>query len=84
MDWISVKDKLPEDGQTCLVYGHSYCRHRERDKYLCYYDKEYGFVSILCCEVALDNVLYWLPAPDNPTFPDLPNGEEPPLVFEED
>ena len=61
-EWISVKDKLPEEKVDCIVhYKHAYC---DNDDYwaigMCFYDGE---------KFQLDpayKVTHWMPMPDPP------------------
>lgn len=64
-EWISVKDRLPEDTQMCLAYATVYfvpdhvddCDHCERIIVTKYY-KEFGFMDW--------DVHYWMPLPEAP------------------
>ena len=59
MDWISVKDRLPEDVETYLVYG--------RNGYEIVFAVYYGDGECLTCD-DLTNitrfVTHWMPLPD--------------------
>jgi hypothetical protein len=65
-EWISVKDRLPKDGQRVLYYFHyvgvhagNYARELDDDGYMhdVFYGKD-GFLS--------DDVTHWMPFPDPP------------------
>ena len=61
-EWISVKDRLPEEKVNCIVYyKHAYC---DNDDYwaigTCFYDGE-KFQVYLAYKVT-----HWMPLPEKP------------------
>jgi hypothetical protein len=64
-EWISVKDGLPEDGQSVLVTKrHSYPEIVVFDEvYNCWDDSEGDDYYR-----ALDYFTHWMPLPENPEF----------------
>lgn len=61
-EWISVKDRLPEEKVNCIVYyQHAYC---DNDGYwaigFCFYDGEKFRIDLLY------NVTHWMPLPEPP------------------
>ena len=61
MEWISVKDRLPEEGRAILVYcpqyKNQYCAFLTDGTWMIFCD-----VSIICKE----DVKYWMPLPEPP------------------
>ena len=63
-EWISVKDRLPEDDQT--VFGHRIGRQAALP-IICYYDKEEnGFVPLFTWQAFVVEIDYWMPLPEPP------------------
>ena len=63
MEWISIKDELPEEYQTILAYGNlDGCYEAEPNE--CLYTKA-RFMSVRH-EVTIDNVSHWMPMPPAP------------------
>ena len=82
MNWISVKDKLPELNQRVLAYGIKYflwngediddgfsiqlCPYKQYDTF----DKRKHTIEWVyndhCCVEALRDVTHWTPLPDEP------------------
>lgn len=61
MEWISVKDELPQDKQWVLVF--------ENDIYLCKFietSKKEGYFTDNECDFFSD-VTHWMPLPEEPT-----------------
>ena len=61
-EWISVKDRLPEEKVNCIVhYKHAYC---DNDDYwaigFCFYDGEKFRIDLLY------KVTHWMPLPKPP------------------
>ena len=61
-EWISVKDRLPEEKVNCIVYyQHAY---RDNDGYwaigFCFYDGEKFRIDLLY------KVTHWMPLPEPP------------------
>lgn len=61
-EWISVKDRLPEEKVNCIVhYKHSYC---DNDDYwaigICFYDGEKFKIDWAY------KVTHWMPLPEPP------------------
>ena len=61
-DWISVKDRLPEEKVNCIVhYKHAYC---DNDDYwaigFCFYDGEKFRIDLSY------KVTHWMPMPQPP------------------
>ena len=61
-EWISVKDRLPEEKVNCIVhYKHAYC---DNDDYwaigFCFYDGEKFRIDLLY------KVTHWMPLPEPP------------------
>ena len=61
-EWISVKDRLPEEKVNCIVhYKHAYC---DNDDYwaigFCFYDGEKFRIDLLY------KVTHWMPLPQPP------------------
>lgn len=63
-EWISVEERLPEDGGEALIYG---------DKvgiYTAYYDLDYGFYGFgdpdECSCIDNSDVTHWMPLPEPP------------------
>ena len=61
-EWISVKDRLPEEKVNCIVhYKHAYC---DNDDYwaigLCFYDGEKFRIDLSY------KVTHWMPLPQPP------------------
>lgn len=74
MTWISVKDRLPEDCEVCLCYL------KIKKSMVCYlmYDqcsKPIIFVNDNYCDdyISLDDVLYWMPLPEEPNIDNKSN-----------
>ena len=62
MEWISVKDRLPEEKVNCIVhYKHAYCDY---DDYwaigFCFYDGEKFRIDLSY------KVTHWMPLPQPP------------------
>ena len=78
-EWISVKEKLPENNMTCLcclsIYGHSIIRILNYATSLCKVD-EYDFYGMKQGGFYeydtewgykfIDHVTHWLPLPEPP------------------
>ena len=61
-EWISVRDKLPEEKVNCIVhYKHAYC---DNDDYwaigICFYDGEKFQIGLAY------KVTHWMPLPQPP------------------
>ena len=61
-EWISVKDRLPEEKVNCIVhYKHAYC---DNDDYwaigICFYDGEKFRIDLAY------KVTHWMPIPQPP------------------
>lgn len=74
MEWISVKDCLPEEGKSVLIYGKATCdgpcdtRPMVREGRCSLRDEgdfEFGEYDCPC------DVTYWMPLPESPK-PDSP------------
>ena len=59
-EWISVKDRLPENGKKVLVY----CKENKNDYEIGAYSDTYRgfFVRQTCYE----NITHWMPLPQTP------------------
>lgn len=71
-EWISVKDRLPDNKQKCLI-----CNSRDRQYFSAIYDPNYqdgnmsytfdgGWVTniCMCCDLWLGKIDYWMPIPE--------------------
>jgi len=61
MTWISVNDRLPEEGKTVITYSDPYIRTAE----ILFVDKN-GNLNWLDGAVCFDRVTHWMPLPDAP------------------
>lgn len=64
-EWVSVKDRLPENFQTVLmartdgtIYCHMYCENTQTDG--CWVDDYLNWFSVY-------DVTHWMPLPEPPT-----------------
>lgn len=72
MEWISVKDRLPETDNIkedifCLVYNESHCTisiHPYCQFYKCWNDEENDDYF---CEAIGDEITHWAPLPAPPS-----------------
>ena len=72
-EWISVKDKLPKDGEKVLVY---YPKWRNEKYYSCVFSAEYqkrkycdegfGAEDVLFDIGGEDGITHWMPLPNPP------------------
>lgn len=62
-DWVSIKDRLPKDGQDILVYLHN---GEETRIAPCNYDKGAWYDCVMNCAVAISNITHWMPLPEPP------------------
>jgi hypothetical protein len=64
MEWISVKDRLPEIGQSIIFFCVDHIR---AGKYYATFsdNSDLGFYD-LCCNYDFDNVTHWMPIPQFP------------------
>lgn len=58
-EWISVNDRLPEDGETVLTYRHGIVEVQEFDNRRKGWIRNGWFWSML-------TVSYWMPLPEPP------------------
>jgi len=76
MEWISVKDSLPELYQTvivCVLRGHSWEENRKLKIYTAYYGNDYLEKWQVDCDCTGNEVdkeiidpIFWMPLPDLP------------------
>lgn len=74
MNWISVKDNIPEDKQAVLAVGRPHYKYEEMAcssnievKYIIYdEEKKEWTISDHCCDEILLNVTHWMPLPKPP------------------
>jgi len=60
MEWISIKDRLPENQSTVLVYANGYDTQ---------YFEDNGFYDFKICykyDSKTENVTHWMPLPIPP------------------
>lgn len=60
MEWISVKDGLPEEGQSVLIWDGTYMNCAE---ILCKNDETTTWIFGACIH---ENVTHWSPPPEPP------------------
>lgn len=61
--WISVKDRLPNDGQDVLAYLYN---GEETRIAPCNYDKGTWYDCVMNCTVAINSITHWMPLPELP------------------
>jgi hypothetical protein len=74
IEWISVKDRLPEDGQTVLLYGRrTYCCELDAEENYGIYQAEHVNNNLYCSEcykcdssTNYEFVTHWMPLPTMP------------------
>ena len=62
MKWISVKDRMPEDGQEVIVYSPD----EDVQSGVCYFE-DYGFQGDCNLRSILVNITHWMPLPEPPS-----------------
>lgn len=62
-EWVSVKDRLPKDGQDVLAYLND---GEETRIAPCNYSNGVWFDSVMNCAVVLQDVTHWMPLPPPP------------------
>jgi len=69
MKWVSVKDRLPEDNQSVLVYGgyiDTEPQYQIPSIDVGYYDsRKDRWNKNSCCNISAE-VTHWMPLPENP------------------
>ena len=82
MNWISVKDRLPEDRQNCLIWDGEHIEKCvfERTTFISG-EKSFSFVrdGCFCCQEN-EKVTHWIPL----ELPAPPNGAKLKELFEDD
>lgn len=63
-EWTSVKDRLPEEGETVLVFGYWHEKFQPLMCYLSPHRKGEWFTSVAGQQVY--TVTHWMPLPDMP------------------
>lgn len=58
--WVSIKDRLPKDGQDVLAYLND---GEETRIAPCHYYNGVWFDSVMNCVVVLQDVTHWMPLP---------------------
>lgn len=61
--WVSVKDRLPKDGQDVLAYLND---GEETRIAPCHYFNGVWFDSVMNCVAVLQDVTHWMPLPEPP------------------
>lgn len=61
--WVSVKDRLPNDGQDVLAHLYD-CE--ETRIVPCNYDKGTWYDCLMSCTVAINSITHWMPLPEPP------------------
>ena len=59
MEWISVKDRLPEEQDFYIVSGD--------DVIMAYWNEEYFGLTINGVDIKVVGVTHWMPLPETPT-----------------
>lgn len=62
-EWVSVKDRLPNDGQDVLAY---LCNGEETRIAPFNYDKGTWYDCVMNCTVAINSITHWMPLHDPP------------------
>ena len=61
--WVSVNDRLPNDGQDVLAYLYN----GEETRIAPFnYDKGTWYDCVMNCTVAINSITHWMPLPDPP------------------
>lgn len=61
--WVSVKDRLPKDGQDVLGYLYN----GEETRIAPFnYDKGTWYDCVMNCTVAINSITHWMPLPEPP------------------
>jgi len=66
MDWISMKDRLPEDSQRVIICDDDY-----KNIWICFFikDKQKFMLSAISdcpAEFSVNRVTHWMPLPESP------------------
>ena len=61
--WVSVKDRLPNDGQDVLAYLYN---GEETRTAPFNYDKGTWYDCVMNCTVAINSITHWMPLPEPP------------------
>jgi len=70
MNWISVKERLPETNQEVLVFCYGYNIEQVLtiwDGKSSFWDKGNSFMKGNGCPIGLIDVTHWMPLPEPPT-----------------
>ncbi|MBR1749926.1 MAG: DUF551 domain-containing protein [Ruminococcus sp.] len=61
-EWISVKDRLPEDGEEVLIYSTT------NEISMCYYDEDTHRFNVVDSDLYWNeiSVTHWAPLPEPP------------------
>ena len=61
MEWISVKDKLPDDSSWVLVYadGAMNCMGYYKGKWV-------DWIQAQASNIIINDITYWMPLPERP------------------
>ncbi len=80
MEWISVKDRLPENFKDVLIYdtydGYIVAAYQvicENGRWYMSIALNEGWLINNCCEPDLKNVTHWMPLPQEPKKVHCPN-----------
>lgn len=64
MEWISIKDKLPEDDQIILGWSD---KREARLPLICWFDVGSNeFIPCFCDQECFVKIDYWMPLPEPP------------------
>ena len=62
MQWISVKDRLPEENQRIIACGKNFTQAA-----ICCRNDPFEFIEDSCCGLPIeDEVTHWIPLPRRP------------------
>jgi hypothetical protein len=61
MNWIKCSEKMPEDGQSVLIWDGENVIPANKSDY-----SETGFISWSYCGEDVKNATHWMPFPDPP------------------
>ena len=71
-DWISVNDRMPDNGQDVLVYIDD----KEESRITgCNYDNGVWYDCVMNCEIVIPNITHWMPIPEPPKEDDDDAGQ---------